>query len=456
MEDGEDNVQDRMIKTPLKQTDLVLLLKEVVQVVAAMPKFTLAMGERPEKTVTYILDVLGKLGQQRVALMDAMRAATDAGGSSLKAMQTYGIRNSARNAATTTAAKSDIMATAGDDVRILGKIVELAFVPISTALAREMPGDSNHHGIRDIGDTLKQEFFDVMTAEDLHVLEEEFLDVEEEILDVMEAENLHVIEEERSVPVSAPRKPKGVKLMAPLKLIRSGKMADRSGNRKVTKHMARKHVRSDGMVLNFDEIVPEEGAVVDKGNGKKKAHHYAFRRRRFGHNGRRLRFRADDDGWVTVMKGAKRDAEREITMPVYSATYSGKGINHRTNARSMARQRNDVAQYDRELRCKIDRRAAQRALELANRKMKNEKKRKAGAKRAKEAFDRLARQDTSVQAEDKLREIAALRRKQINSGKRQFISARCRFVVDIGEKMSGDALNAGFQFARSKVPNAKA
>jgi hypothetical protein len=43
----------------------------------------------------------------------------------------------------------------------------------------------------------------------------------------------------------------------------------------------------------------------------------------------------------------------------------------------------------------MDRRVAQRALELANRKMKNEKKRKAGAKRAKEAFDRLARQDFS-------------------------------------------------------------
>jgi hypothetical protein len=46
----------------------------------------------------------------------------------------------------------------------------------------------------------------VMTVENLHVLEEEFLDVEEEILDVMEAENLHVIEEERLVPVSVPRK----------------------------------------------------------------------------------------------------------------------------------------------------------------------------------------------------------------------------------------------------------
>jgi hypothetical protein len=40
----------------------------------------------------------------------------------------------------------------------LVKIVELVFVPISTGLAREIPGDSNHHGIRDIGDALKQGF----------------------------------------------------------------------------------------------------------------------------------------------------------------------------------------------------------------------------------------------------------------------------------------------------------
>jgi hypothetical protein len=156
------------------------------------------------------------------------------------------------------------------------------------------------------------------------------------------------------------------------------------------------------------------------------------------------------------MKGAKRDAEREITMPVYSATYNGKGINHRTNARSMARQRNNAAQYDRELRRKIDRRTAQRALEMANRRIKIERQKKAGAKRAKEAFDRLAREDTSAQAEDKRREIAALRRKQMNSDKRQSLSGKCRFVVGMGETMSGGALNAGFQFARSKVPNEKA
>jgi hypothetical protein len=41
-----------------------------------------------EKTVTYILDVLGKLGQHRVALMDAMRVTKDTGDSSLKDIQT--------------------------------------------------------------------------------------------------------------------------------------------------------------------------------------------------------------------------------------------------------------------------------------------------------------------------------------------------------------------------------
>ena len=57
--------------------------------VAGMHKFTLAMGEKPEKIVAYILEVLGKLGQQRVTLMDVMRSAKDSGGSSVKALQTY-------------------------------------------------------------------------------------------------------------------------------------------------------------------------------------------------------------------------------------------------------------------------------------------------------------------------------------------------------------------------------
>jgi hypothetical protein len=53
---------------------------------------------------------------------------------------------------------------------------------------------------------VEEGLLDVMAAENLHVFEEEFLDIEEEILDLMEAENFHVIEEECSVPVSAPRK----------------------------------------------------------------------------------------------------------------------------------------------------------------------------------------------------------------------------------------------------------
>ena len=151
----------------------------------------------------------------------------------------------------------------------------------------------------------EEEIMGVMEAGNIHV-------IEDENIGVMDAENHFMIEEERTVPMPAPKKPKRFKLVAPLRLIRSGKMADRLGNRKATKHRARKHVRSDGMMLNFDEIVPEEGEDEEKGNGKKKTQYYAFLLRRLGHIGRRLRFRADDDGWVTVMKGAKRDAEREI------------------------------------------------------------------------------------------------------------------------------------------------
>jgi regulator of replication initiation timing len=101
VEDGEDNVCDRMIKTPLKPIDLVNTLKEVGQMFEKRPKFTEAMGAKPEKVLAYVLDLLGGLGQQRVALMDSVRAGKDAGGSVLKVMQTYyGIRSSARATAT--------------------------------------------------------------------------------------------------------------------------------------------------------------------------------------------------------------------------------------------------------------------------------------------------------------------------------------------------------------------
>jgi hypothetical protein len=115
-------------------------------------------------------------------------------------------------------------------------------------------------------------------------------------------------------------------------------------------------------------------AVQIGSNGKRKAQCYVFLLRCLGHHGRHLRFsKPDEDGYITVMKGAKRDAELEITMLVYIATYSGKDINHRTDVRSMVWMCNDVVQYDRELRCKIDRRVVQRALELVNRRMKIER-----------------------------------------------------------------------------------
>jgi hypothetical protein len=57
--------------------------------------------------VTYILDVLGRLGQQRVASRDVV---------------------------TTSNVKTDITSVTGNDDRILVKIVDLAFVPISTVL----------------------------------------------------------------------------------------------------------------------------------------------------------------------------------------------------------------------------------------------------------------------------------------------------------------------------------
>jgi hypothetical protein len=53
-----------------------------------MLKFTLVMGEKPENTVGYILDVLCKMQQQRVDLMDNMRTVKDAGGCSLKDIKT--------------------------------------------------------------------------------------------------------------------------------------------------------------------------------------------------------------------------------------------------------------------------------------------------------------------------------------------------------------------------------
>ena len=83
----------------------------------------------------------------------------------LKAIETYyAIRNSALETAETETVKQGIMAAVGDDGRILAKIIEVAFVPISPALAREIAGDTNQYGIRDVGKALNQGFAAFATA----------------------------------------------------------------------------------------------------------------------------------------------------------------------------------------------------------------------------------------------------------------------------------------------------
>ena len=129
-----------------------------------------------------------------------------------------------------------------------------------------------------------------------------------------------------------------------------------------------------------------------------RAQFYVSLRRCFGHRGRPLRFsRSDVHGYIKVMKGAKRDVDREIKVPMYNATYSDKGISYQTTDRATEQRRNDEAQYDHELRRKIDRCAAHREVEAQNSKAKMERKRNTGTKRAKETFERLWQQDTSAQ-----------------------------------------------------------
>jgi hypothetical protein len=166
--DGENNYQDRMIKVPLKAGDFANVIKEVDKVVREMPrKFTATMGEKPEKTVGFILEILVRvqLPPQRVALMDAMRACKDAGGDLLVSLQTYyAIRDRVVETAGSEQARDGIMAAAGDDGRILYKIIEVAFVPVSPSLVHTLSGDVNEFGVRDVGQALHQGFAAFATA----------------------------------------------------------------------------------------------------------------------------------------------------------------------------------------------------------------------------------------------------------------------------------------------------
>ena len=81
------------------------------------------------------------------------------------ALQTYyTIRDRAVDAAGSEQAKEAIMAAAGDDGRILSKIIEVVFVPISPALASSLSGDVNEFGIHDVGQALPQGFAAFATA----------------------------------------------------------------------------------------------------------------------------------------------------------------------------------------------------------------------------------------------------------------------------------------------------
>jgi hypothetical protein len=253
-------------------------------------------------------------------------------------------------------------------------------------------------------------------------------------------------------------KAKRVKLTAPVRLTSSG-------NRAATKRFkrnGRKYGRSDRMVLDFGDIDLEEATDGSERGVKKKARFHSFNLRRLRHNGSRLRFsRPNADGFITVLKGAKRDAEREVKVPVYNATYSGTGKTYKSTSTVAKWKRVEEVQYDRDLRRKIDKRAEQRTVEAYNRKTTKERKLKAGAKRDKEEFERFCLKNVSVQSvrvfEDQREEREALRCQQTKTGKsKQPNSGRCRFVVDMGETMCGNALNTGFQFARSKVLNDKA
>ena len=93
---------------------------------------------------------------------------------------------------------------------------------------------------------------------------------------------------EISVPISKPTRfnPKRFNLMTPVKLVSSGKKPDASDSRKKMKQAERNYAQSDAMVLDFDEIVPEERTGVDDDIDQRRAKFYAFHLRCLGHHGR--------------------------------------------------------------------------------------------------------------------------------------------------------------------------
>jgi hypothetical protein len=224
--------------------------------------------------------------------------------------------------------------------------------------------------------------------------------------------------------------------------------------RKLRMWVDKKHVRSDNMVLESNEILPEGAGEEGEQPKKKVTRYHAFHLLRLATKGRWRRFsKPDVRGYVTVLKGAKKDANQNgITMPVFSATYTGNGYNQRVKARSAEWERKKAAEYDRNHLRMLERRAEQKAQERVMRKAKLASNEARLSKIYKAGFDKLWAQNTTAQAEDKRKEREGLRNKQKGITAKMMTK---RFLVDMNEKKCMHEFGAPFQFARSKMPNRK-
>jgi hypothetical protein len=117
--------------------------------------------------------------------------------------------------------------------------------------------------------------------------------------------------------------------------------------RKLRMRVDKKHVRSDHMVLESNEILPEGAGEEAEQPKNKVTHYHAFHLLRLATKGRWRRF-SKPNVRGSVLKGAKKDANQNgFRMPVFSATYTGKGYNQRVKARSAEWERKKAAEYDR-------------------------------------------------------------------------------------------------------------
>jgi hypothetical protein len=135
--------------------------------------------------------------------------------------------------------------------------------------------------------------------------------------------------------------------------------------RKLRMWVDKKHVRFDHMVLESNEILPEGAGEEAEQPKKKVTRYHVFHLLRLTTKGRWCRFsKPNVRGYVTVLqtKGAKKDAnQKDFRIPVFSATYTGKGYNQRVKARSAEWERKKEAEYDRNHLRMLDHRTEQKA-----------------------------------------------------------------------------------------------